>query len=251
MTTHEVLGTEVQMPVRIRHASCFVAGFTASAPAAQAMIAGTGLRVMQVRPGRTMCMLVFVDYVDGDLGPYNEFGVCLLLEDPDTPGKSTILGNLRSLATGQARALVHRLPVDGDFTLAAGRGIWGFPKTLADFDVDHSSATKRGAVSEAGTLIAALTIRPGFRVPDSDATAVLRAYSHLGGATRETPWVLNRTGDTRTRPGGATLQLGSHPIADELRGLRLSRHALMTSSVGHIEMTFEDAVVRGGSQQHP
>ena len=90
MTAYEVLGTEVQMPVRIRHASCFVAGYTASAPAAQAMIADTGLRVMQVRPGRTMCMLVFVDYVDGDLGPYNEFGVCLLLEDPDTPGKATI-----------------------------------------------------------------------------------------------------------------------------------------------------------------
>ena len=248
MTAYEVLGTEVQMPVRIRHASCFVAGYTASAPAAQAMIADTGLRVMQVRPGRTMCMLVFVDYVDGDLGPYNEFGVCLLLEDPDTPGKATISGNLRALATGQARALVHRLPVDGDFTLAAGRGIWGFPKTLADFDVDHSSATKRGVVSEAGKLIVALTVRPGIKVPDSDATAVLRAYSHLDGVTRETPWVLNRTGDTRTRLGGASMQLGSHPIADELRRLRLSRHALMTSSVGHIEMTFEDAQERRSPQ---
>jgi hypothetical protein len=90
-------------------------------------------------------------------------------------------------------------------------------------------------------MIAALTVRPGIRVPDSDATTTLQAYSHLDGVTRETPWILNGTTHTRTRLGGAELQLGSHPIADELRGLRLSRRALMTSSVGHLEMTFGDA----------
>ena len=239
-TAHQVLGAEVQMPVQGRDASCFVAGFTASASAAQAAIDHTGLQVMQVRPGRAMCMLVFVDYVDGDLGPYNEFGVCLLVGDRERRGAS-IVSNLRDLAAGRARALVHRLPVDGEFTLAAGRGIWGFPKTLADFDVDHRSATKRGVVSEGGQMIAALTVRPGIKVPDSGATTVLRAYSHLDGVTRETPWVLNNTKDTRTRIGGADLQLGSHPIADELRSLKLGRRALMTSSVGHLEMTFEDA----------
>jgi hypothetical protein len=228
------------MPVRVRDARCFVAGFTASASAAQAAIAETGLQVMQVRPGRAMCMLVFVDYIDGDLGPYNEFGVCLLVADPARPGSST-LSNLRDLIAGRARALVHRLPVDGEFTLAAGRGIWGFPKTLADFDVEHNGATKRGVVSAGGQMIAALTIRPGIKVPDSDATTTLRAYSHLDGVTRETPWILNGTTQTRTRLGGAELQLGSHPIADELRGLHLSRRALMTSSVGHLEMTFGDA----------
>lgn len=242
MTTHDVLGTPVVMPVRIRKATCFVAGFTASAKAAQAAIADTGLEILRVRPGRAMCMLVFVDYIDGDLGPYNEFGVCLLVADRERPGQSMVR-NLRDLASGQARALVHRLPVDGEFTLAAGRGIWGFPKTLADFDVDHRGATKRGVVSEGGQMIAALTIKPGFKVPDSPASTTLRAYSHLDGVTRETPWVLNNTADTRTRIGGAQLQLGSHPIADELRGLGLARRALMTSSVGHIEMTFEDGEV--------
>lgn len=246
MITHDVLGTAIEMPVRIRKARCFVAGFTASAKAAQVAIADTGLEILRVRPGRAMCMLVFVDYIDGDLGPYNEFGVCLLVADHDRPGQSMV-GNLRDLASGQARALVHRLPVDGEFTLAAGRGIWGFPKTLADFDVDHQSATKRGVVSEGGQMIAALTVRPGFKVPDSPASTVLRAYSHLDGVTRETPWVLNTTADTRTRPGGAQLQLGSHPVAGELRRLGLARRALMTSSVGRIDMTFEDAQVVGTS----
>ncbi|QHD86998.1 acetoacetate decarboxylase [Gordonia sp. JH63] len=243
-STHDVLGTPVTMPVEVRHARCFVAGFTADTRAvaraidAESAQPGT-LRPLRIRPGRTMCMLVFVDYVDGDLGPYNEFGVCFLLEDPTTPPASPIRA-LRSLLKGDARALVHRLPVDGDFTLAAGRGIWGFPKTLAEFEVDHSSATRRGRLVSDGALVADLSVKPGLKVPDSTADTVLHAYSQLDGITRMTPWRLTSTTGTRTRIGGARLTLGDHPIADELRSLQLGRHALMSSSADRISMRFEN-----------
>ncbi|WP_338855629.1 acetoacetate decarboxylase family protein [Gordonia hongkongensis] len=243
-STHDVLGTPVTMPVEIRHARCFVAGFTADTRAvtraidAESAQPGT-LRPLRIRAGRTMCMLVFVDYVDGDLGPYNEFGVCFLVEDPTTPPASPIRA-MRSLLRGDARALVHRLPVDGDFTLAAGRGIWGFPKTLAEFEVDHSSATRRGRLVSDGALVADLSVKPGLKVPDSTADTVLHAYSQLDGITRMTPWRLTSTTGTRTRIGGAHLTLGDHPIADELRSLQLGRHALMSSSVDRITMRFED-----------
>ncbi|MDY6808073.1 MAG: acetoacetate decarboxylase family protein [Actinomycetota bacterium] len=243
-STHDVLGTTVTMPVEIRDARCFVAGFTADATAVTDAMRSAGspateLRPLRLRPGRTMCMLVFVDYIDGDLGPYNEFGVCFLVEEPGQTATSP-LSALRSLARGDARALIHHLPVDGDFTLAAGRGIWGFPKTLADFDVDHDSPTRHGRVSADGHLIADLTIRPGIRMPDNAKDTVLIAYSQLDGVVRMTPWKLTSTAGTRTRLGGARLTLGNHPIADELRTLRLSRHALMTTSVDRLTMTFED-----------
>ena len=244
-TAHQVLDRTVTIPVHIRHATCFVAGFTADATAVSAAIARAGdgttrLRPLQIRPGRTMCMLVFVDYIDGDLGPYNEFGVCLLVEDPADPPASR-LAALRSLAKGDARALIHRLPVDGEFTMAAGRGIWGFPKILADFDVDHDSPTKHGRVSADGRLIVDLTVGKGLPVPDTSGETVLNAYSQLDGILRSTPWRMTATANTRTRIGGASLTLGDHEIAQELRGLKLSRRALMTSSVGHLEMTFGDA----------
>lgn len=247
-STHDVLGTPVTMPVEIRYARCFVAGFTADSKAVSSAIAAAGgtesarLRPLRIRPGRTMCMLVFVDYLDGDLGPYNEFGVCFLVEDPTRPPANP-LHAIRKLAGGDARALVHRLPVDGEFTLAAGRGIWGFPKFLADFDVDHDGEHKHGRVSADGALIADLTIRPGIRVPDNPSDTVLTAYSQLDGVLRTTPWKLTSTAGTRTRFGGARLELGTHPIADELRSLRLGRHALMSSSVDRITMQFEDATV--------
>ena len=247
---HDVLGTTITMPVEIRTARCFVAAFTADATVMQSAIdaAGgsrsTGLAPMRIRADRGICTLVFVDYVDGDLGPYNEFGVCFLVEnnaEKSTADSASKSRPWRSLIAGDARALIHRLPVDGEFTLAAGRGIWGFPKTLADFDVDHDSSTRHGRVSADDKLIVDLTVKPGIPVPSSSADTTLHAYSQLDGVTRETPWQLHSLAGTRSRVGGAQLQLGDHPIAEELRSLRLSKRALMTSSVQHLSMVFGDA----------
>ncbi len=41
---------------------------------AQALVAGSGLEILQYRPGRGLCTLVFVDYLDGDLGPTTSSG---------------------------------------------------------------------------------------------------------------------------------------------------------------------------------
>lgn len=238
-TTHVILGKPVAMPVQVRVATAFMGVFSVPIAPAQSLIAHTGLEILQFRPGRGLCTLVFVDYVDGDLGPYNEFGVCFLVRDHEQRGKG-LLQDLRQLTRGGAGALIHRLPVDGEFTLAAGRGIWGFPKTLAEFDVDHRSGTKCGSVSSDGTLIAELTVAPGISLPGKGIAASLAAYSHLDGVTRRTTWDMNPSG-VRTRPGGATLKLGTHPIADELRSLGLPRRALVTSSIPDLKMTFGDA----------
>ncbi len=242
-TTHLIQGRSVEMPVEVRTATAFMGVFSVSADRAQSSIASTGLEILRYRPGRALCTLVFVDYVDGDLGPYNEFGVCFLVRDHRQRGGG-VLGDLRQLTTGGAGALIHHLPVDGDFTLAAGRGIWGFPKTLAEFDVDHRSSTKRGSVSADGSLIAELTVSPGITLPGKGIAASLAAYSHLDGVTRRTTWEMNPSG-VRIRPAGGTLTLGTHPIADELRSLGLPRRPLITSSISDLKMTFGSATEVG------
>ena len=40
------------------------------------------------------------------------------------------------------------------------------------------------------------------------------------------------------RPGGATLVLGDHPMADELRSLGLPKRALFSSSAARMPATF-------------
>lgn len=242
MSSHQVLGKQVDMPVEIRTATAFMAMYSVPTDAAQKLIAHTGLEVLQWRSGRGLCGLVFVDYIDGDLGPYNEFGVTFMVRNHRGNGKTSVPADLHSLATGNAGALIHQLPVDGEFTLAAGRGIWGFPKIMAEFETDHVSDLRRGKVSQDGHLIAELTVKQGIPTPGRGANTSLEAYSHLDGVTRHTSWDMNPSG-VRTRLGGADLRLGDHPIADELRSLGLPRRALATTTIPDLQMTFGDAAI--------
>ena len=236
--TYAVLGREVASPVEIRHATAFTAMVSVDAEAAGRLIAPTGLEPVTWRPGRAACALVFVDYVDGDLGPYDEFGVCFLVKH-HRPGAGK--SGMRALMRGEVCAYIHRLPVDGSFTLAAGREIWGFPKTLADFDCRHRSVRPHGSVRAGGRDIVGIRLSRGLAVPDSSSATTLTAYSFLDGTLRATPWTMH-AGSVRTRPGGARITLGDHEFADELRGLDIGA-TLMSSSISHLSMTFGDAQV--------
>lgn len=260
-SSHQILGTTVDIPVKVRNARCFMAGFSASAEKVAAAIAHTGLEPVTLPRGldiprslnplkllesRTLCLLLFVDYIDNDLGPYNEFGVAIPVKSP--PGVTPpALGDGDGESTegkiDMSSILIHELPVDGEFTLAAGRGIWGFPKILADFDVDHDARKPHGKVSADGKLIADLTIGRGVKTPGESKPVTFHAFSHIDDTTRMIPWDFDSMADVTGRVGGASLKLGNHPIAEELRGFDLSKHALMTTVVGKVEMTFNDATV--------
>ncbi|MEV4128689.1 acetoacetate decarboxylase family protein [Nocardia sp. NPDC049707] len=241
MSTHTVLGKEVRVPVRIRLAHAFMATYSVPAAAAQRLIDYSGLEILRLPGVRAMCTLVFVDYIDGDLGPYNEFGVSFMIRH-HTAAPDGAFGDLRALSAGRAGVFIHRLPVDGEFTLAAGRGIWGFPKEIADFDAQHEGSVRRGVLHQSGQLIVDLAIRTGLAVPQRRGGSSFDAYSHIDGVTRCTQWQMKPSG-THVRPGGAELALGEHDWADELRSLGLPKRALMASAVDRLAMTFQDATL--------
>src|SRR5215217_6526330 len=138
---HVIQGQKISMPVEIRSAQVASAMFAVPAKAAQDLIAYSGLEVAQPIPGRAICSLAFVDYQDGDLGPYHEFAVAFLVHKPGFP---------RSLKN------------IGAFILEAGRTIWGFPKEIAHLPVDFTSGPQRCAVWLDGRLVIALQIKPGL-----------------------------------------------------------------------------------------
>lgn len=241
-STHRVLDRTVTMPVEVRKATAFTAMFSVPAHRAQEMIGYSGLEVLPHLPGRSVVGLVFVRYLDGDLGPYDELGVCVLVRRHDSAARRTTLGSLRSLVRGDAGVLIHRLPVDGEFTRAAGREIWGFPKSLADFDVDLDGPTKRVTLRQDDRLVVDLRVRRGLRLPAPGSAMALTAYSHLDGTTRHTSWSMDPHG-VRSRPGGADLDLGDHPMGRELAALGLPRRALFSTSIPNLPMSFGDPEV--------
>ncbi|NVI86782.1 acetoacetate decarboxylase family protein [Actinomadura sp. BRA 177] len=232
---HAIQGERVTLPVRIRDAAVGSAMFAVPARAAQAVIAYSGLDVAEPLPGRAICSLAFVRYADGDLGPYHEFAVAFLVRPPGSaPARG--LGRMRGVG-----AFIHWLPVNQEFTLEAGRTIWGFPKEIADIPMDLAGRVKRCAVRFGGRTAIEVAVKPGVPMPSSTAAPKVDAYSCMDGVTRRTPWTLTPT-DVRTRPGGAKVVLGDHPVAEELRGLGLDRaRALSTSTVGHLQMVFDGA----------
>lgn len=230
---HTVAGTVLTMPVRIRQADVHTAMFSVPADAAQRLIDYSGLQVCQFRPGRAVVNLMLARYIDGDLGDYHEFGTCVMVNPPGSDARG-----LKAL--GDAAAFIHHLPVDQPFTLEAGRTIWGFPKIMADFKVNDSRPFSF-EVSEGGSLIAGIEFRRGLPIPSlRSRTQLLKTYAYAEGTTREIPWEMKNSG-VRFRPGGATLRLGDHPYAKELTSLGLPKRAMVSGSVGNVEMTFGDA----------
>ena len=234
VSQHNVLGTVLTMPVQIRTAEQHMAMFSVDADAAQRMVDYSGLRVYRHRPHRALVVLMLMHYIDGDLGPYLEYGTNVMVNRPGSEASG-----LRGL--GSAGALVHHLPVDGEFTLQAGRQIWGYPKVLADFTLRDGKPFSFDVTID-GQSAVGMDFKPGLAVP-SRFTAkpqVQSTFSHLDGVLRETEGQMRLSG-VRYRPGGVTVRLGEHPYAKELAALGLPKRAMLSSSVRNVQMTFADA----------
>jgi hypothetical protein len=233
---HTVAGTVLTMPIRVRKADVHSAMFTVDADAAQRLIDYSGLRVFELRPGRAVINLLLTRFVDCDLGQYNEFSFCAMVRPPG----SDVRG-LRGFGT--AGTFVHRMTVDGAFTLEAGRQIWGYPKVMADFTVRDGNPFAFD-VSVDGSLVAEMEIGRGLPVPMPSKPQSLLTYTSLDGTTRETAAEQLSSG-VRARIGGASIKLGDHPIAKELASLGLPKKAFASMSIANADMTFGDATEVG------
>ncbi|GAA5043877.1 hypothetical protein HNP84_004509 [Thermocatellispora tengchongensis] len=245
MGRHLIQGREIATPVRVRDATACCATWLVRADAARAVIAYSGLDVTEALPGKALCALLFVSYADSDLGAYHEFGVAFMVRPPGSPAPPPrgLLSGLTDVRRAGTALFVHWLPVDQTFTLEAGRGIWGLPKELAEIDLRLSSPYKRCLVRKDGRTVLDLLLKPGvpLALPPRTAEIALDAYAHRDGRLHRTPWTMTlRT--LRTRPGGALIRLGNHPVAKELSELGLPKHALLTATAPHVSLTIEEPV---------
>lgn len=229
---HTIAGTVLTMPVKIRKAAQHMAMFSVDADAAQQMIDYSGLQVCRYLPGRAIVVLMLMRYIDGDLGEYYEYGTNVMVNPPGSNASGP-------RALGSAGAFIHHLPVDQPFTLEAGTTIWGFPKVMADFTIRDGHQFSFDLTVD-GQFALGMDFRPGLPVPLSGRTQTQTSYSHRDGVTREIPFEMTPSG-LRYRLGGARVRLGEHPYAKELASLGFPKRALISGSVGNVQMSFDDA----------
>jgi len=235
---YSIQGREVRLPVVVRHASSGSATFLVSAAAARRLIPGAGIDVAEVLPGRALCSIALIDYVDNDLGDYNEVSIAIFVRPSGGVGPRAWLRNAIDMARGRLGTHIIHLPVDQSFTCDAGRTIWGFPKTVQKIDFEYRPERLTGRLFFDGVFAFALSLpRGGARsLPDKE----LATYTFIEGVLHRTAFRAGADG-FGVRLGGAELALGSGPIAAELRSLGLPRRALLTTWMERMHGRFEAA----------
>jgi hypothetical protein len=222
-----VAGQTVTLPVEVRQATAATALFIVRAGAVREVIGHTGLAPAALPGQRALAILVAVQYADNDLGPYDEVGLCFPVQAPG-PGHP-------------AGAYIHRLPVNGEFTCAAGREVWGFPKWVASIDLAFGRSDARVVLADGGRTILELEVAARPRAPLPPRPADLHAYSWADGVLRRTPFHSDARG-VRAGVLGAHLRIGDgHAMADELRTLGMARPVASTI-VRSMRASFGEAV---------
>ena len=215
-----VEGSWVALPVVVRDAKVVTASFLVAAAGVRRLL-DPRLDVASVL-GRTLCIVTAVEYLDNDLGRYDEVGVAFLVRCPRV--------------SRRVGAYIHRLPVTTPFSCAAGREVWGFPKIVADIRRSEEGGRRTTTLAADGQHVLTLSVLVGGRrrVPERP----LDAFAVRDGVLYRTPFVSSAAG-LGVRLGGATLALGPHPIAEELRALGLGRRAVASTSIACMSARFE------------
>ena len=125
------------------------------------------------------------------------------------------------LLSGKLRAFVLHLPVTTIEARDSGIAGWGFPKFVADMDFTDAPGSRRVVLSEGGSPILTLTVRP--RGPVLAERRPIVSYTVLQGELLET--VVPVLGHMQARLGGGEMLLGDHEVAQRLRRLQIDRAA--------------------------
>lgn len=222
MTTYDIAGRTVTMPVQVRDASAGTVLWDVDATAAQALLPAD-FEVAETAPGRANLAIALVDYRDNDLGSYLEIGLILFV---------------RPRAGGEEGNFIVHLPVDQEFTCEAGQRIWGFPKTVESIERVDGDGSTTWTLQMDGELVLRLTMPRGGS--DEAPAMPMTSYTVLDGAPRATAFSQWGKGSQLVIGGeGVTLELGSHPIAKELESLGLPAEPQLSTWTEQMQATFE------------
>lgn len=236
-TAFEIRGRTLTLPVRVRDADSWSAQLLVPVKAAQAIVDPTGLEVAQPVPGRAAAIIAFADYRDTDLGAYAELAITFLVRRHDAV-RGSALDRVREFVRRKIGVYVQNLPVTQELPLEAGRRIWGYPGFLAGIDIIHEGDRVACSLAHDGRHVLRIELREGGPIRLRDPN--LPNYSLRHGVLRMSAW--DQHGTVLARLGGTRLELGSHPIADELRSLGLPKRALMSTTMRRMQTTFGSVI---------
>lgn len=204
----EIDGRTITFPMEVTRFDAATFVFSVPADAAAALLPGDAFEVVEVTEGTAQLVVALCDYHENPWGDYLEINLGFLARPV---GSSTdVIGSF-----------VYRMPVDQAFTCRAGNEVMGFPKTVEELSVEHADDRVTFAMTDDGSPV--LSVSFPAAAPDGAPSRVeTGSYSYLDGVPHETPLAMD-LGTGMIDPADVVIELGTGPVADELRSLGLPK----------------------------
>lgn len=209
----------IHVPVFYYDSKSLNALFLAPQNRLKALLPSARMHPIRVTPGRGIVAISAMEYQDNDLGPYNEVAVSI----PFTLDRATPLftGILRK-SPEVPKLYIRHLPVTTEIARAAGVEFAGYPKFLANITFEKRDGWITCRLAEGDQHILTLAGR------ELETQEAPRSRSHYftarGGRLLRSEGISSeRLQATSTDASHVRLQLGDHPISQELKGLGLGR----------------------------
>ena len=182
---------------------------------------------LEILPGKALVAIHCMEYLDTDIGPYNEVSLSIPLRVGRSALPSPLL-LLRSVLPRSYHAYIKELPVNTEVALYGGLDIFNYPKYRADISFRETAAHRVCTVRDRDSLDLVLEFE-GAKIrtrekSGTDAVMTLNTYPRKENRTYRARMLLNQRerGDS-FMPGAVSLRLGASARAEPFRRLSLGR----------------------------
>jgi hypothetical protein len=216
----------VDLPIMYYRDDSFMGMFPAAYEPVRTLLPSRDLYPVTLPDGRATVGIFAFNYLETGIGPYGEIGVAIpCTHGHQAPALVPLL--LESRYPGWGGFVLH-LPVTSLVARDGGRVAFGYAKFVADMAFQKRPAYQSVYMSEGGAHILTLTVQQrGLTLKDNRP---LVTYSVRGGQLLRTTIPSRAVYQMGLTPGSATLELGDHEIAHQLRGLDISATAAFTKN---------------------
>lgn len=234
LVRHKLEARDVKLPSLITDQSTMLAFFEAPVKVIERLMPMPDFEVTHVMPGTTMVGIACMEYrnVQG-LDPYNEVGIMIPMRYRPRIKRVPLLPLVAPKLFRNAGNYFQRMPVTSPDAFDIGVKMHGLRKILADIQFDETARTRRCEVSVDGVPLLQLEVKKTRKLKFQEMTT--QTYTVLHGDVLRTPVPTRGKMGNVMGPDSATLTLGTHEVADELREMRLAPKPRLGMYAPHIE----------------
>jgi hypothetical protein len=209
----------ILLPVFYYDVATLSVQFLAPIEKVRELLPSSRMHPLRITPWHCVVSIAALEYRDSDIGPYNEvsIGIPIVLDKPSP----VFVGTLHQVPA-VPKVYIRHLPVTTEIARDAGVDFAGYPKFLANITFEREGTWVKCCLHEAGQHILTLTGRDGTlnSVPRSRMHPITMREGYMLRCeliVSERNQVSGRSSDD------VRLELGEHPIAQELRSWNLGK----------------------------